>query len=96
MFDKGRHNSHTQQHQQARYHLRQGIAKEALVTKVTGKPAVDSVGRPLLYSNEMAERHNAGTLEKWARGYRATSVVSGMAFCRRCHRIPEACRCPAR
>lgn len=67
MYDSERHNRHTTQHQQARYHLRGGIALAARKAKVTGKPATDSVGRPLLYANEMSERHNLKTIEKWVR-----------------------------
>lgn len=89
----GRHDRRNQRHEQGRYHLREGMAKVALATKVTGKTAVDAVGRPLLYSNEMAERHSAGQLESWARGARVVGGFSGMDFCTQCHRVPHACRC---
>ena len=90
---QGRHHRLNQQHTAARYHLRAGIARVALEAKVTGKPAEDSVGRPLLYSNEMAQRHSASQLERWADGPSPMALSSGMDFCSRCHRVPEACRC---
>jgi|SRR3990167_638966 len=89
----GRHHRLNHQHTAARYHLRAGIARVALEAKVSGKPAEDSVGRPLLYSNEMAQRHSASTLERWADGHSTTGAFEGMAFCRRCKRVPEACWC---
>ena len=92
-YDKGRHDRHTRQHQQARYHLRQGMAKVALKAKVEGRPEVDCVGRPLLHANEMAERHNMKTLQKWADGRSTSVIVGGMDFCAGCHCVPEACRC---
>lgn len=90
---KGRHHRLNQQHEAARYHLRGGMARVALEARVTGKPAEDSVGRPLLYANEMAQRHNAGTLEKWAAGRSTRGAFQGMMFCRRCKRVPQACQC---
>ena len=93
---QGRHHKLNQQHTASRYHLRAGIARVALEAKVTGKPAEDSVGRPLLYANEMSQRHSASTLEHWANGgdqSRSSAMVGGMDFCSRCHRVPEACRC---
>ena len=89
----GRHHKLNQQHTAARYHLRAGIARVALEAKVTGKPAEDSVGRPLLYANEMAQRHSAGQLERWANGHRKVLGIGGMEFCKRCHRVPRYCRC---
>ena len=96
MFDKGRHNAHTRAHQQARWHLRQGIATCALKTKVDGELEVDCVGRPLQFSNEMAERHSIKTLQKWADGRRTVALSEGMDFCARCQRVPRACRCRRR
>ena len=93
-YDRGRYDRHTAQHQRARYHLRAGMARVALEAKVIGKPAEDSVGRPLLYANEMSQRHGVNTLQRWADGRStATVLVSGMAFCSRCKRVPTACRC---
>lgn len=94
MYDKGRHDGHTRQHQQARRHLKQGMAKVALRARVEGQPATDCVGRPLLYANEMAERHSARTLERWAKGHTILAIGTGMDFCPTCHRVPEHCRCP--
>ena len=96
MFDRGRHDRHTARHQASRYHLRQGMAKLALKTKVDGQPMVDTAGRPFLYCNEMAERHNTKTIEKWARGVKTLAVQGGMEFCPQCHRVPKACRCQCR
>lgn len=90
---KGRHHRLAQQHTESRYWLRQGMAKVALEAKVTGKPAEDSVGRPLLYANEMAQRHSTSQIQRWAKGYRKVSGFAGMDFCPFCHRIEEACRC---
>mgnify|MGYP001616136746 CR=1 FL=1 len=90
---KGRHHRLNQQHQSSRRHLRAGMARVALESRVTGKPAEDSVGRPLLYANEMAQRHNAGTLEKWAEGRSTQGAFGGMDFCARCHKVPSMCRC---
>ena len=92
---QGRHHKLNQQHTAARYHLRAGIARVALEAKVTGKPAEDSVGRPMLYSNEMAQRHSASQLEKWADDRRSsTAVFSGMEFrCPQCKRSTKQCRC---
>ena len=95
----GRHNKLNQQHQKSRFHLRAGIARVALEAKVTGKPAEDSVGRPLLYANEMSQRHSASTLEKWANGgdrSLSSAMVGGMDFCSRCKRLPDYCRCRRR
>ena len=92
-YKTGRHNKLNQQHTKARYHLRSGMARVALEAKVTGKPAEDSVGRPLLYANELAERHGAGQLERWANGNKTVAVIGGMDFCESCHRVPEYCKC---
>ena len=94
-YDLGRHDGHTRAHQHARYRLRGGIARMAIQAKVEGKPVEDSVGRPMKYCNEMADRHGLKTLEKWARGATMSALAAGMDFCSRCHRVPEACRCRA-
>ena len=95
-YDRGRHDRHTQQHQGARYHLRRGMATVALQAKVDGRAPVDCVGTPLQYATEMMERHSVQTLSKWSRGATTTAVAGGMAFCARCERVPEACRCRRR
>ena len=48
--------------------MRAGIARVALKAKLTGKPEVDFVGKPLVYANEMAERHSLTTIGRWADG----------------------------
>ncbi len=93
MYNRGRHDSHTRAHQESRYHLRQGIAICAEQIKATGEKQVDCVGRPMQYSNEMAERHGMKTVAKWARGARMTAVMGGMDFCHDCHKVPEHCTC---
>lgn len=95
---KGRHHRLNQQHTKARYHLRAGMSKVALQAKLEGKPAEDSVGRPLLYANELAERHGAAQLARWAKGGDTTTTVvglfGGMDFrCPACHRLTKTCRC---
>lgn len=92
MYNSGRHDAHTRANQQARRHLRAGMAKCAIRSKVSGRPEVDCVGRPLLYSNEMSERHSLPTLERWAKGYSA--IVVGKPTQRWCPRCKAAGRDP--
>lgn len=90
---KGRHDRKLEAHQKARYHLRRGMATVALKAKVEGKPEVDCVGRPLLYANEMAERHGVNTLARWARGAKTVAIIGGIDFCSKCKRIEDFCKC---
>ena len=78
-YDKGRHDRHTAANQKARFHLRGGMARMALEAKRSGKPVEDSVGRPLAYCNEMADRHGHKTLEKWVRASDRPAMV-GMSM----------------
>lgn len=73
-FDRGRHDRHTEAHQQARYHLRQGMAKVALRAKRSGQPVVDCAGRPLLYANRVSEQVGTATIERWAKGWGAKAA----------------------
>lgn len=75
MFNRGRHDTHTQAHQAARHRLRKGIAKVALHEQVTGEPTRDAYGRPLHWAHEMATRQNIATVEKWARGGSVTTAL---------------------
>lgn len=77
MFDRGRHDRHTDAHQASRRALRKGMAYVALQQRVTGKTATDGTGRPLQYADEMAQRHNTRTLDRWAKGW---SANGGNAF----------------
>lgn len=86
MYDTGRHDRHTAQHQQARRHLRQGIATVALQAKLSGGPELDCVGRPLQYANEMAERHSIGQIERWAKGWSLTAGKPSKRWCQTCRR----------
>ena len=56
----------TDQEDQARRHLRAGIARVALRHK-RSRSVVDSYGKPLSRAVEMAERHSTKTLERWTR-----------------------------
>ena len=92
----GPHHRLNQQHTESRYWLRQGMAKVALEAKVTGKPAEDSVGRPLKYANELAERHSTSQIQRWAKDHRPVGGFAGMEFrCARCHHLKRRgkCRC---
>lgn len=51
------------------------MARVAMLSKLSGKPEVDAVGRPLKYSNEMNERHSISTLEQWSKGRSVKSVI---------------------
>jgi len=79
----------------SRYQMRKGMARVALKTRVTGERKIDARGKPFLYSNEMAERHSAGTLDRWSRGYKASSAARPtQRYCQR-HRQwerPGECR----
>ena len=50
---------------EARYHLRAGMATVALQAKIEGKPAVDAAGRPLKYANRLANGVGMAELERW-------------------------------
>ena len=75
MFDKDRYDRHTQQHQEARYRLRAGMAKVAHAHKRGHRQAVDAYGHPMK-AQEMAERHSERTLERWARERSPKVIVS--------------------
>lgn len=88
MYDRGRHDQHTQLHQESRYWLRQGMARVALRTKLSGKPEVDARGTPLKYSNEMAERHSTTTIQRWADGMDAKAGNRpSQVWCRLCKNL---------
>ena len=65
----GRHDRRTQAMDEGRRHLRRGIARCAQQVQATGAPQVDCVGRPMRYSNEMAERHSPSQVDRLARGW---------------------------
>lgn len=71
----GRLDQRVRQEDESRRHLRAGIAKVALRHK-RQRPAVDSRGAPLRYAQQMAERHNERTLERWADRKRTMTIVS--------------------
>lgn len=83
-FDKGR-DAHTRQHQAARFHLRQGMARVALDHKLGIRTAHDFTGQPLK-AMEMAERHSVSTLQRWAHGYAAKAAPGqpSQVYCERC------------
>lgn len=83
------HRDHTAPQDQdwGRRRLRAGCAKAALDIKRRGW---DGTG---LRASAMAEGHSERTLERWAEQRGAVVMSSGMDFCRRCHKVPEACRC---
>lgn len=74
---KSRNSQRTRMEDEARYHLRGGIASMAMKTKVTGKPEIDCRGTPLKYSNEMAERHSISQVERWMKGERKIISIPG-------------------
>lgn len=76
-FYGSRHSPRMKREDEDRYRLRQGIAKFAIRSRVTGLPEVDAVGRPLKYCNEMEERHSLHTLTQWAKGRSTMAVIGG-------------------
>ena len=71
-----RHDQKIKDSDDARRKLRAGIAKAALIHK-RQRPMVDSYGVSLPRAQEMAERHNERTLERWAKKSTRTIVSMG-------------------
>ena len=77
MYEKGysRTDKRVREEDASRRYLRAGIAKIALRHK-RERPALDSHGHPLVYAQEMANRHSERTLERWADKSRCRTIVN--------------------